>query len=156
MKTTANALVALFVSLSATLAVAEDKSDGKWIQLFNGKNLDGWTVKIRGYDLGDNFGDTFRVEDGLLKVSYENYDTFGEKFGHLFHKDEFSHYRMRVEYRFVGEQAPDGPGWAIRNSGVMIHGQKPDTMEKDQSFPNSIEVQLLGGDGSNERTNANL
>jgi hypothetical protein len=135
---------------------AQDAAEGKWIQLFNGKNLDGWTPKIRYHELGDNHANTFRVEDGLLKVGYEGYDGFNETFGHLFYKDEFSHYRMRVEYRFVGQQCQSGPGWAIRNSGVMIHGEKPETMAKDQDFPASIEVQLLGGDGQKERTTSNL
>ena len=64
----------------------------EWKPLFNGKNLDGWTPKIRGYDLGENFGDTFRVEDGLLKVRYDAYDQFNERFGHLFYEREYSHY----------------------------------------------------------------
>ena len=124
--------------------------------LFNGKDLTGWTPKIRGHKLGDNFGNTFRVEDGLLKVRYDAYDKFDERFGHLFYQGEYSNYRLRVEYRFVGEQASQGPGWAIRNSGVMVHGQKPETMTIDQDFPSSIEVQLLGGDGKNPRTTLNL
>lgn len=128
----------------------------KWIQLFNGKDLDDWTIKIRGYDLNDNFGDTFRVEDGLLKVSYDKYKRFDEKFGHIFYKKPFSHYRLRVEYRFVGEQAPGGPDWALRNNGIMLHCQSPESMVKDQSFPVSIEVQLLGGLGMGERQTANL
>lgn len=131
-------------------------AEGEWIQLFNGKNLDGWTPKIRYHELGENYGNTFRVEDGLLKVGYENYDGFGEQFGHLFFKDSFSNYRMRVEYRFVGDQCKDGPGWALRNSGVMVHGENPEGMAKDQDFPVSIEVQLLGGDGKNKRTTSNL
>lgn len=106
--------------------------------------------------MGENFGNTFRVEDGLLKVRYDAYDNFDERFGHLFYKKAFSQYRFRVEYRFVGEQAPGGPGWATRNSGVMVHGEAPETMTKDQQFPTSIEVQLLGGNGSNERTTSNL
>jgi hypothetical protein len=96
------------------------------------------------------------VQDGVLKVSYDKYESFGEKFGHLFYKDAFSHYRIRVEYRFVGEQCPGGPGWAIRNSGIMVHGESPTTMSKDQDFPASIEVQLLGGNGKADRTTANL
>ncbi|MBN1818253.1 MAG: DUF1080 domain-containing protein [Sedimentisphaerales bacterium] len=127
-----------------------------WISLFNGKNLDGWTVKIRGYELGENFGDTFRVESGVLKVAYDQYDTFNERFGHLFFKDKFSHYILRAEYRFLGEQTPGGPGWAFRNSGLMLHCQAPETMAKDQSFPVCIEVQLLGGNGSDERSTGNL
>ena len=136
---------------------AEDKTDdGEWIQLFNGKNLDGWIPKIRGYAAGENYGNTFRVEDGVLKVAYDQYDKFDEKFGHLFYKDKFSHYILRAEYRFTGEQCPGGPGWAIRNSGLMIHGQSPESMAKDQKFPVSIEVQLLGGSGSGKRPTANL
>lgn len=133
-----------------------DDADGEWIQLFNGNDLDGWTVKIRGHEPGDNFGDTFRVEDGVLKVSYEHYDQFRERFGHIFYKTPYSHYVLRVEYRFVGTQAPGGPGWAVRNSGIMIHGESPTTMAKDQDFPASIEVQLLGGNGTDPRTTANL
>lgn len=131
-------------------------SQETWIPLFNGKDLEGWTPKIRYHALGENFGNTFRVEGGVLKVGYEAYDQFGETFGHLFYKDSFSHYRLRVEYRFVGNQCKGGPGWAFRNSGVMIHGEKPETMGKDQDFPASIEVQLLGGDGKSPRTTSNL
>jgi len=135
-----------------------DYQRGKWISLFNGKDLTGWTPKIRYSPLGENYGNTFRVEDGLLKVRYDGggYDTFGQRFGHLFYKDAFSSYRFRVEYRFVGEQCTEGPGWAFRNSGVMVHGQDPATMDKDQDFPVSIEVQLLGGNGEDERTTSNL
>ncbi|MFO0922694.1 MAG: DUF1080 domain-containing protein [Pirellulales bacterium] len=138
---------------------AQETSGAKkenWIQLFNGKNLDGWTPKIRYHDLGDNYANTFRVENGVLKVGYEGYTEFNETFGHLFYKDTFSHYRIRVEYRFVGSQCKGGPGWALRNSGIMVHGELPQTMSKDQDFPASIEVQLLGGDGKNARTTGNL
>jgi hypothetical protein len=146
---------ALLVGL-AQAAFAQDKPDGEWIELFNGKNLDGWTPKIRSCELGDNYGNTFRVEDGVLKVAYDKYDKFGERFGHLFYKEPFSNYILRVEYRFVGDQCKDGPGWAIRNSGAMLHGESPTTMSKDQDFPASIEVQFLGGSGSGTRTTANL
>jgi hypothetical protein len=128
----------------------------EWTPLFNGKDLDGWTPKIRHHKAGDNFANTFRVEDGLLKVRYDGYEQFGEKFGHLFYKAPFGHYRLRLEYRFVGQQCPGGPGWALRNSGIMVHGESPETMAVDQDFPASIEVQLLGGDGTNARTTANL
>jgi hypothetical protein len=127
-----------------------------WIALFNGKDLDGWTPKIKGYDLGDNFGDTFRVENGVLKVSYDRYTRFDDRFGHLFYKTPFSHYRLRIEYRFVGGQCPGGPSWAFRNSGVMLHGQPPESMGKDQDFPTSIEVQFLGGNGRDKRPTANV
>ena len=147
----------LSILLAATAAWAEAPAEkGEWIQLFNGKNLDGWKVKITGYELNDNHGDTFRVEDGVLKVAYDQYEKFDGKFGHIFYHQPFSNYRLRVEYRFLGDQCPGGPGWAFRNSGIMIHGQSPESMRKGQDFPVSIEVQLLGGGGSGERPTANL
>lgn len=131
--------------------------DDGWIQLFNGKDFTGWTPKIRGHELGVNYADTFRVEDGVIKVAYDKYEgPFRGRYGHLFYKEPFSNYLLRIEYRFVGEQAKGGPGWAIRNSGVMIHGQDPKEMTKDQEFPVSIEVQFLGGDGKNPRQTGNL
>ncbi|HET7607160.1 MAG TPA: substrate-binding domain-containing protein [Gammaproteobacteria bacterium] len=118
-----------------------------WRPLFNGRDLAAWTPKIRRHALGDNFAGTFRVRDGMIEVGYEGYDTFAEQFGHLFYREPFSRYRLRVEYRFVGAQAPDAPAWAARNSGVMVHSQAPETMLRDQDFPISIEVQFLGGLG---------
>jgi len=122
-----------------------DSSREAWVALFNGRNLEGWIPKIRGHAPGENYADTFRVVDGLLTVSYSRYSEFAEQFGHLFYKDPFSHYRLRVEYRFIGEQAANAPSWAIRNSGVMVHSQSPWTMPDDQDFPISVEVQFLGG-----------
>ena len=146
----------LLLLLPALLFGANDPAREQWLRLFNGKNLNGWTPKIRGYAAGDNFGKTFRVEKGVMKVNYEAYDAFNERFGHLFYKDKFSYYVIAVEYRFTGEQAKGGPAWAIRNSGIMIHGQPAETMTKSQDFPVSIEVQLLGGNGKDPRTTANL
>jgi hypothetical protein len=122
-------------------------ADEEWIQLFNGRDLGGWTPKLSHHEPGDNFGDTFRVEDGLLKVRYDRYpDGFKTRFGHLFYAQPYSYYRLRIEYRFVGQQAAQGPGaWADRNSGIMFHSQPPQTMTKEQDFPISIEAQLLGG-----------
>lgn len=152
----------LTLALSGALAVGAmaaepaEKEEG-WVSIFNGKDLEGWTPKIRYHELGENWNNTFRVEDGVIKVSYDQYDgKFNETFGHLFYKTPYSHYKFRMEYRFTGDQIADGPGWALRNSGIMLHGQDPATMEKDQDFPVSIEVQLLGGDGEKERTTANL
>lgn len=143
-------------SLHAADLPSKAASKEKWVQLFNGKDLKGWTPKIRGYKFGENFANTFRVEDGAIKVSYDGYETFDGKFGHLFFKKSYSKYRLRIEYRFRGDQAKGGPGWAFRNSGVMIHCQTPQSMTKDQEFPASIEVQFLGGKESGERSTGNL
>ena len=131
------------------------EGDG-WTPLFNGRDLTGWTAKITGSDLGDDPLGTFRVEGGLLTVGYENYEQFEGRFGHLFYEEPFSHYELRVEYRFVGEQVEGGPGWAFKNSGVMFHSQSPESMMRDQDFPISIEAQFLGGGGEGDRPTANL
>jgi len=145
------------VSLLLALVLAAPAPVAKWTPIFNGKNLDGWSAKIKGYEFGDNFANTFRVANGAIQVSYDGYDgKFNERFGHLFYKAPFESYSLRMEYRFTGEQIADGPGWAWRNSGVMIHCQDPKTMTKDQSFPVSSEVQFLGGAAEGERPTGNV
>ncbi len=149
------ASVVALVSMGCATKQGTDP-EARWISLFNGKDLTGWTPKFAGHELGENYKDTFRVQDGLLTAAYDQYEKFNGEFGHLFYKDSFSHYRLRAEYRFIGDQVPNGPGWAFRNNGLMLHCQSPATMAKDQDFPVSIEVQLLGGDGTNERSTGNL
>ena len=143
--------------LAATALVLASAPQEKWAPLFDGKTLDGWTPKIVGEKLGEDKNSTFRVEEGKIVVRYDKYEgDYNDRFGHLFYKSEFENYRLRLEYRFVGEQAKGGPGWAWRNSGVMVHGQRADSMAEAQSFPVSIEVQFLGGDGTGNRPTGNL
>jgi 3-keto-disaccharide hydrolase len=150
-------LLAPAFALAGGPAPPSDPDEKEWLALFDGKSLDGWVPKFSGYEAGVNFGDTFRVENGVLKVAYDRWDEFGGRFGHLFYKTPFSHYVLVVEYRFTGEQTKGGPDWGFRNSGAMIHGQPVETMRKDQDFPISIEVQLLGGRGDGKpRPTANL
>ncbi len=146
----------LLISASLAFSSLAFSGEGKWETIFNGKDLTGWTPKIRGCELGENFKNTFRVENGVLKVDYSQYEKWDNRFGHLFYANKYSHYRLRLEYRFTGDQLKGGPGWAFRNSGVMIHSEAPESMEIWQDFPTSLEVQLLGGTGSGERTTGNL
>jgi len=166
-RTCAAALVALLAGGAMTYAQrgaaapARGQTGGPasadWIQLFNGHDLNDWIVKFAKHDAGDNFNDTFRVEDGLLKVRYDKWTTFNGEFGHMFYKEPFSYYRLAAEYRFVGNQVAGGADWARRNNGLMLHSPHPRTMLKDQDFPISIEVQLLGGLGDGKpRSTANL
>lgn len=148
--------IVLLIAVCGFSACSSKKNEPQWEQLFNGENLDNWIVKITGYPAGENFGNTFRVEDGLLKVRYDAYDAFNERYGHIFFNKAYSHYKLRVEYRFIGEQVNEGPGWALRNSGAMLHSQDPYTMHVDQDFPVSIEAQMLGGNGVDERTTGNV
>ena len=129
-----------------------------WHPLFNGRDLDGWIPKIKGYPAGINYGNTFRVEDGLLKVRYDQdyHGTFARRYGHLVTRDTFSYYQLRAEYRFAEPQIADGEGWATRNSGLMLHGQRAGRMGLEQDFPISLELQLLGRAGTGDRPTANL
>ena len=151
------AVLFAFLMLATAGNARNDPEARDWLQLFNGKNLDGWDVKIAGYDLNDNVANTFRVENGLLKAAYDQYDgQFRNRFGHIFYRQKFSHYIVAAEYRFVGEQAPGAPDWAFRNSGIMVHSQPARTMRREQDFPISIEVQLLGGRETGDRPTANV
>lgn len=156
MKLSIYLLVATCITVSCTRAETYDPTEPEWESLFDGTNFDDWNVKITGYELGDNHQSTFYVEDGLLKVKYDEYDSFRAKFGHIFYKNEYSWYRLSLKYKFTGAQGPGGPDWAYRNSGIMVHGQSAESMGIDQDFPISIEVQLLGGNGTDERSTANL
>lgn len=134
----------------------QQKSKKGWIQLFNGKDLKNWDIKIRGHKMNDNFGNTFRVENGILEVRYDQYKDWGERYGHMFYRKNFSAYLLIAEYRFVGEQVKGGPAWALRNNGLMLHGQSAASMGLNQDFPISLENQLLGGNGKDPRSTGNL
>lgn len=155
--------ILLFVLLVLSIGhpIAQSIKPGKpiklrWEKLFNGKDLRGWTPKIKDHQLGENFANTFRVDSGMIRVNYDGYDQFKEQYGHLFYRRMYSAYLLVVEYRFHGEQVKGGPGWAIRNSGAMLHCQNPTSMKLEQDFPISIEAQFLGGNGKDPRTTNNL
>jgi len=157
MKINSTTSILLLVLLLFIGCQQKEEADKAWVQLFNGKNLAGWQVKITGHTLGDNFNNTFRVIDGVMQVSYAEYDSFNTSYGHIFYKKPFANYKLRLQYRFIGEQVAGGAGWAEKNSGVMVHSQAPESMTIDQAFPVSIEVQLLGGVTENEeRPTGNL
>jgi len=138
-------LAVLFLTVQCGAQKEMVKNDG-WKNLFNGTNLEGWTTKIHHYEVGDNFGDTFRVEDDMIKVRYDKYEgEFNERYGHLYYDTPYSSFHLSMEYRFVGELHPGAPSFTIKNSGVMFHSQDPRTMPKEQDWPISVEMQFLAG-----------
>jgi hypothetical protein len=143
--------------LLAGCATSKNAKKEKWVSLFNGKDINDWIVKIHHYETGDNYANTFRVEDGLIKVRYDQYDTFDNKFGHLYYKKPFSYFHLIVEYRFTGIWRKDAPEYTLKNSGIMFHSQDPRTMPKEQDWPISVEFQLLAGLGDgNPRPTGNM
>ena len=149
-------LTGCLLLLTVCAEASESSSSATWINLFNGEDLAGWHPKIRYRPYGENYKNTFRAEQGVIRVSYDEYEEFDGQFGHLFYEVPFSHYVLELEYRFTGRQLAGGPSWAYRNSGVMVHGQSPESMNQAQEFPVSIEVQLLGGNGNSNRSTGNL
>ena len=123
----------------------------KWVSLFNGKDLSGWTMKIAGHPVGENFGNTFRVEDGILSIRYDQYDSFRNRFGALYYEKKLKNYRLKVEYRFVGETTVGAPVWGYRDGGIQYHAQDPASMGINQLFPVCLEYNLHGGNGKDER-----
>lgn len=122
-------------------------TQNEWIKLFNGHDLNDWIVKIHHHDVGVNFGNTFRAEDSMVKVRYDQYQNFNDQFAHLYYKQPFSHFHLKLEYRFTGELQKGAPSYTVLNSGVMFHSQDPRTMPKEQNWPISVEMQFLAGLG---------
>ena len=131
-------------------------SKEEWVSLFNGKDLNGWDIKIANHNLNDNFNNTFQVQDSMIRIVYNEYDVFDDKYGHIYYKTPYSYYKLRFDYRFIKEQTSGGENWNVRNSGVMIHSQSAKSNAFEQHFPVSLEIQLLGGLNKGERTTANL
>ena len=147
----------LFLLTTVSAAFAQKAADRReWVPLFNGKDLRGWDIKIAGLPLNDNYKNTFRVENGLLRVAYDQYKTFDGKYGHLYYNKPYSYYRLRFTYRFLGNQTPGGDTWNVRNSGVMVHSQSAQSLSLGQTFPVSLEFQLLGGLDKGPRHTGNL
>ena len=150
-------IVLLGFFCSSCSSVPANENQTEWQTLFNGKDIDDWTVKIHHHEVGDNYANTFRVKDGLLQVNYDEYEAFNNRYGHLYYKEPFSSYHLVVEYRFTDQWLEDAPEYTIRNSGIMFHSQDPNTILKEQDWPISVEMQLLAGLGDgNPRPTGNM
>lgn len=146
--------IVLFV-LTLTFS-CKQKKDSEWIPIFNGKDLEGWSPKFTGEAYGDNYLNTFQVKEGKLIACYDNYDNFDNKFGHIFYREKLSQYRLRLEYRFVGELVPGAPSWGFKNSGIKYHTPHPSELPLDQTLLVAVEAQLIGGDDKTERFTGNV
>ena len=134
----------VFLFLAACTSTSRQEG-GQWISLFNGRDLSDWIVKVHHHDAGVNFGSTFRAEDGMIKVRYDQYGNFNEQFAHLYYKRPFSRFHLKLEYRFTGKLQQGAPSYTLLNSGVMFHSQDPRTMTREQNWPISVEMQFLAG-----------
>ncbi len=142
-------LLAFFLLIACSSS--KDKSvDTEWIDLFNGRDLSDWIVKIHHHNAGENFGNTFRVVDSVIQVRYDQYGDFNDQFAHLYYKQPFSAFHLKLEYHFTGSLQKGAPDYTLLNSGVMFHSQDPRTMLKEQNWPISVEMQFLAGLGDGQ------
>jgi len=147
----------LIIATSALLSFDAAPSKSSWKPIFNGKDLNGWKIKIAGFPVGENFGNTFRVENAILSIRYDQYgENFNNRFGALYFDRKLKNFRLKLEYRFVGETAPGAPVWGFRDSGIQYLGQDPATVELNQQFPVCVEFNLHGGNGKEERPTGEL
>jgi len=109
------------------------KSD---LQMFNGKNLNGWYTFIR--DRGKNVDpkNVFTVNNGMIRIS-------GEEFGCITSNDEFENYKITVEYKY-GEITYDPRIDKARDSGLLLHSVGEDG-GSDGTWMHSIECQIIEG-----------
>ncbi|MEQ8469715.1 MAG: DUF1080 domain-containing protein [Marinoscillum sp.] len=152
-------LLLFFISLAlvgCTSSKTEEQTQEEWINLFNGQDLDGWTAKFHHHEPGDNYANTFRVVDGKIRVSYDDYDTFDNRFGHLFYDQPFSSFHLKFTYRFTDQLMEDAPDYVNRNSGVMFHSQNPKTILKEQDWPICVEYQILADEDKGPRPTGNM
>ena len=141
-----NLFQSLFLILIGCTVTYAQQSNDDWETMFNGTDLSGWTTKVHHYEVGNNYADTFRVEDNMVKVRYDKYEgEFNNRYSHLYYDKPFSDFHLTMQYRFVGELYKGAPDYTILNSGVMFHSQDPRTMLKEQDWPISVEMQFLAG-----------
>jgi hypothetical protein len=148
-------LGAMITVLLVLTSACSQKKEPEWVSIFNGKDLTGWSAKFTGQEYGKNYLDTFQVKDGKLIVSYDAYDKFDLNFGHLFYDKKLSRYKLRLDYRFVGELTEGAPHWAFKNSGIKFHTPLPSVLPLEQRLLTAVEAQILGGDNKTERFTGN-
>lgn len=126
--------LALFAVAAASSASAQTaaftKADSGWVSIFNGRNLDGLYSRMYNKEITDIPDTVFKARDSMIVVSPGG--------GHIGTDRKYTHYRMRVQYRF--DKAGD------YNAGLMYHvDEVPPRMSGNWS--RSIECQMRQTDG---------
>jgi hypothetical protein len=86
-----------------------EADDNNAIDLFNGKDLTGWTYHLRDPDA--KMEDVWRVEDGVLICK-------GRPIGYIRTKEDYGDYVLTLQWRWPA-------GSEGGNSGVLVHTSTP-------------------------------
>jgi len=123
------------VGFAHSPAQKKDFSTGK-VELFNGKNLDGWYTFIKGKGRNVDPNQVFQVKKGKIIIS-------GEEFGCITTNEEYENYKLAVEYKW-GERTFSPRVERARDSGLLIHSVGEDGGSSG-IWMYSIECQLIEG-----------
>lgn len=113
---------------------------GEWKSLFNGKDLDGWTVTIKGLAPGEDPDKLVQVRDGAIHMYPDTDPAAKVPFGVITHKDTFSRFHLVLEYRWLEKKFSPRKD-AIRDAGLLYHAS-----QTDKIWPPSVEYQIQEGD----------
>lgn len=128
-------IVAALLCGSTVNAGAAEKARESEV-LFNGENLEGWTVFIENQPAGSDLNQIFQVIDGVIHV-YRSAPAGSEQpFGYIATKRVYSHYRLKLEYRWA-EKKFQPRATEVRDSGLLYH-----VAQKEGVWPRSIELQI--------------
>ena len=92
-------------------------------QLFNGKDLTGWSFSLAP-DSEVAADAVFGVKDGVITIA-------GQPFGYMITDGTYGNYKLHVEWRWVDEPA---------NSGIFVLAEPGDGL-----WPRCAEVNLMAG-----------
>ena len=106
------------------------------LQLFNGKNLDGWYTFIKDREKNVDPKNVFTVKNGVIRIS-------GEEYGCITTNDEFENYKITVEYKW-GEITHEPRVDKARDSGLLLNSVGEDG-GSDGTWMHSIECQIIEG-----------
>ena len=120
-------------SMETGFARCHEKSK---IQLFNGKNLNGWYTFIKGKGRNIDPDKVFTVQNGLIRIS-------GEEFGCITTNEEFDNYKLLVEFKW-GDITFAPRIEKARDSGVLLHSTGEDGGYSG-IWMHSIECQIIEG-----------
>ncbi len=114
---------------------SSSRQQKKYKDLFNGKDLEGWTIFLKDKPLNSDDEHNFLMEDDVLHVR-------GKELGYIRTKDSFTNYHFVVEFKWGDKKWPPREG-AKRDAGICynIPASEPDSI-----WPQSIECQIQEGD----------
>jgi hypothetical protein len=120
------------------LADDEPRAPNRTLDLFNGRDLEGWYPYLRDLGRSDPHG-VFTVRNGLLRIS-------GEVDGYLSTRTSWRDYRLLVEFRWGQSNRPDREGKA-RDAGLFLHSAGPDGNSFDArgAYKAALECQIMEG-----------